>query len=696
MSYAWRLVLQLVLVALSVLLGSYLADNYRLIPDWLLYLPLVDFSTADILTNLKVFLFFCGVAFLIGRLLLGWGVFSTSRRTAQEVYVLMVGIVAASLYLFVFTTVNFSPELLLDTSLICIVLFAITYLVLGAAERSGAGARLWILIKDLFGLLKKPPVWAVLVFALSPLVLARQFLADRNFANWITEKRISANIAHDYPYQLKPILADATFLQPIMVRFAPGDDDTIYVLERSGSVYSADYPDGTNKTLLLDHSAAVGYVETENGALGFDFHPQFNDASDGGKPFLYLFYTSYLEESQTNYLSRFDLSLPDPESRTASELILIEQNRNNDGYHNGGGVEFGPDGFLYLSVGEASMNDCHQRIDCALVGGILRLDVDETGGDISHPPPRQPKDGKSANYYIPNDNPYVGQTDALEEFWAHGLRNPFRISFDSQTGNLWAGEVGSTIWEEVNQIVKGGNYQFPFLEGNAATKTSRPENLAGEELAPVYTYEHTALLRAAIGGSVYHGAEFPELQGQYLFGDNYSGEIFSLPATGEPVDQVKRITRSPLVAQAGITSLVNGPDGELLVTALGKLNAPTGLIFRLVDGDEKFSSDAVGLASNTGAPINIAEAKSLYNTNCARCHGPEGAADGPDSDKLGAWVPSFQSPEFHQWRSDDEILVAIREGGAAVGQSPAMPPWKSILSEAEIVALKDYVRSFKP
>ena len=118
MSHAWRLVLQLALVALSVLLGSYLADNYRLIPDWLLYLPLVDFSTADILTNLKVFLFFCGVAFLVGRLFLGWGVFSTSRRTAQEVYVLMVGIVAASLYLFVFTTVNFSPELLLDTCLL--------------------------------------------------------------------------------------------------------------------------------------------------------------------------------------------------------------------------------------------------------------------------------------------------------------------------------------------------------------------------------------------------------------------------------------------------------------------------------------------------------------------------------------------------------------------------------------------------
>jgi len=172
MSYALRLVLQLVLVAVSVLLGSYLADNFRLIPDWLLYLPEVDFSTADILTNLKVFLAFCGGAFLAGRLFLGWGVFSTSRRTAQEVYVLMVGIVAASLYLFIFTTVNFSPELLLDTSLICILLFAIAYLVLGAAEKSGLGVRLWSLVKDLFGLLKKPPVWLVLIFALSPLVLA--------------------------------------------------------------------------------------------------------------------------------------------------------------------------------------------------------------------------------------------------------------------------------------------------------------------------------------------------------------------------------------------------------------------------------------------------------------------------------------------------------------------------------------------
>ncbi len=696
MSYVWNLALQVAIVAISVVLGSFLADNFRLIPDWLLYLPQVDFSTADILTNIKVFLLFCGAAFLIGRLFLGWGVFASARRTAQEVYVLLTGIVAASLYLFVFTTVNFSPELLLDTTVICVLFFAIAYLILGAAEKSGIGARLWAFIANLFGLLKKPAVWAVLVFALSPLVIARQFLADRDFANWVTEKRISANISHEYPYQLKPVLADATFLQPIMVRFAPGNDDTIYVLERSGSVYSVDYPAGTNKMLVFDLSESVGYVEMENGALGFDLHPDFSALGNAAKPYLYLYYTSYKTDSQTNYLSRFDLSKTDPDARKNSELKLIEQHRNNDGYHNAGAVEFGPDGFLYVSVGEASANDCHQRIDCSLFGGILRLDVDETGTGISHAPPRQPQNGETANYFIPDDNPYVGHEQALEEFWAHGLRNPFRISFDKDNGNLWTGEVGSTVWEEVNLIVKGGNYQFPYLEGNAETSVAPPPSITGEERPPVYTYEHTALLRAVIGGIVYRGEEFPELQGKYLFGDNYSGEIFALPATGEEISRIERVARSPLVAQAGIASFVVGPEGEVLVSALGGLNKPTGLVFRLVGGDEEFSQAAIALAENTAGPVSETEARSLFNTNCARCHGAAGAGDGPDSQKLGAWMPNFQSAEFHQWRSDEEILVAIKKGGAGVGQSPAMPPWESILSANEIVAIKDYIRTLRP
>ena len=696
MSHVFKLVLQLAIILVAVLIGSYLAHNFRMIPRWLLNIPKVSFNSGDILTSIKVFLAFCGGAFVIGRLILGWGVFSTARRTAQEVYVLVVGVVASSLYLFILTTVNFSPELLVNTTVISILLFAIAYLILGSAEASGNGTRVWAFIKNLFGLLKKPAIWAVLVFALVPLLLARQFKADPDLANWITNKRVAANISHDYPYQLKPILAEATFLQPIMSRFAPGDEDTIYILERSGSLYSADYPSGSNKTLLIDQTDIVGQVEMENGALGFDLHPLFDETGNSGKPYVYVYYTSYRPDSQTNFLSRFDLSLPDPGARASSEVNLIAQDRNNRGYHNAGSVEFGPDGFLYLSIGEAQAKDCHQRIDCSLVGGILRLDVDEAGGEVSHAPTRQPKNGKTTGYFIPNDNPYVGEENALEEFWAFGMRNPFRMSFDKQTGDLWAGDVGETVWEEVNRIVKGGNYQFPFIEGYEETGDARPEKLIGVQQEPIYAYEHTALLRAVIGGTVYRGAEFPELLGMYLFADNYSGEIFSLPATGEKVDEVERIARSPLVAQAGITSLVAAPDGELVVTTMGKFNTATGVVFRLVGGDEEFSSSAIELAQSAEATISSADAKSLFNTNCARCHGTTGEADGPDSQKLGAWVPNFQSAEFHKWRSDEEILTAIQSGGMGVGQSPAMPPWNDILTEAEMVALRDYVRSFQP
>ena len=696
MSHVFKLVLQLAILLVAVLIGSYLAQSFRLIPRWLLNIPKVGFNAGDILINIKVFLVFCGGAFLIGRLILGWGVFSTARRTAQEVYVLVVGVVASSLYLFILTTVNFSPELLVNTTVISILLFAIAYLILGSTETSGVGARVWAFTKNLFGLLKKPAIWAVLVFALFPLLLARQFKADQDLANWITNKRVAANISHDYPYQLMPILAEATFLQPIMTRFAPGDEDTIYILERSGSLYSADYPSGSNKTLLIDQTDIVGQVEMENGALGFDLHPQFDATGNSGQPYVYVYYTSYRPDSQTNFLSRFDLSLPDPGARASSEENLIAQDRNNRGYHNAGSVEFGPDGFLYLSIGEAQAEDCHQRIDCSLVGGILRLDVDETGGEVSHAPPRQPKDGKTAGYFIPNDNPYVGEEDALEEFWAFGMRNPFRMSFDKQTGDLWAGDVGETVWEEVNRIVKGGNYQFPFIEGYEETGDARPEKLVGVQQEPIYAYEHTALLRAVIGGTVYRGKEFPELEGMYLFADNYSGEIFSLPSTGEKVDEVERIARSPLVAQAGITSLVAAPDGELVVTTMGKFNTATGVVFRLVGDDEEFSSSAIELAQLAEENISSADAKSLFNTNCARCHGTTGEADGPDSLKLGAWVPNFQSAEFHKWRTDEEILTAIQSGGMGVGQSPAMPPWNDILTEAEMVALRDYVRSFQP
>src|SRR5262249_22452907 len=158
---------------------------------------------------------------------------------------------------------------------------------------------------------------------------------------------------------------------------------------------------------------------------------EFGRDGSSNKSFVYAYYTdATVPNQQTNRLVRFDLSLPTVEARGASETPLIEFKRNPDGFHNAGDLEFGADNFLYFSIGEAEDRANHQRIDMNPVGGIFRIDVDMKGGSISHPIPRQPKDGKSANYFIPNDNPFVGVPNALEEYWALGLRNPFRFSFD--------------------------------------------------------------------------------------------------------------------------------------------------------------------------------------------------------------------------------------------------------------------------
>jgi glucose/arabinose dehydrogenase len=300
--------------------------------------------------------------------------------------------------------------------------------------------------------------WAIiaLVFAAMPPVMAKLYVANRDFANLVTQTRMIFSVQDTAHWELEPALQGVGFLQPIMLQFPPDGAAKIYVLERAGRLWRADL-DGQNKELLLDFTRRVGLVDIENGALGFDQHPEFGRAG-ANAGFVYIYYTDLADGRQLNRLSRFDLAAADPAARLASESVLIEFRRNNSGFHNGGSVEFGPDRFLYLAIGEATNIPNHQRIDRDLLGGVLRIDVDRRGGAISHPPLRQPLSGKTGNYFIPNDNPFVGQPDALEEFWAIGLRNPFRIAFDSATGRLWTGDVGSTEWEEVNILENGGNY----------------------------------------------------------------------------------------------------------------------------------------------------------------------------------------------------------------------------------------------
>lgn len=707
--------LELLIVVVAVLVGAETAQSLSIIPKALLHLPKVDFSADDTRTVLTAFLTACGLAFLANRFISGWEVFAEPRRAAKEVYALVVGVVAAALYLFLLTAINFSPEFLFQASLIAFLLLVLTYLGVGVYRKRGA--RLGTFFGNLFGLLKKPGVWVILLFAMSPIVVARQFTTDRDFANWVTNIRVAANVSNNNPYELVNALGTTTFTTPIMMQFADSDPKTIYVLTRSGQLWRADYPSGANAKQLLDISGKVGYVEMENGALGFDLHPEFGRPGSPNAGYAYIYYTEYREDGQTNHLTRYDLRTGPPEAVRASAVPLIEQERNNDGYHNAGSVEFGPDGFLYLSVGEASKKKCHQRVDCALVGGVLRIDVDRKGGSVSRPIGRQPENGRTANYFIPLDNPYAGDENALGEYWAHGLRNPFRISFDPQTKQIWAGEVGSTVWEEVNRVERGGNYQFPYIEGFELQKREpKPTKIIGTEHPPILTYRHTAYLRSVIGGTVYRDNRFPDLKGKYVFADNYSGEIMTIPANAQKVDKWEVVARASDVAQRGVTALVVAPDGNLLVSVMGDNDKPTGTISRLVKADSDEAREArqrreaeeaakraaaipEGVASGgNGAKLvsnlSTEQARSLFNVNCARCHGASGKGDGPDSQELGDYVPNFTDPNFHKWRTDEEILAVLHGGGPAIGRGPMMPPWEGVLSEQEMIALKDYVRSF--
>jgi glucose/arabinose dehydrogenase len=532
-----------------------------------------------------------------------------------------------------------------------------------------------------------------MVLAVSPGILAKLFTSDRDVANVITQIRIKFATSDDGDWTVENAVAGRQFLQPIQVKFPPRVNDTMYVLERNGRLHRVPWRKPGQVELHLDVADRVGEAEIENGALGFALHPEFGSAGSPNAGFVYLYYTSVIDGEQINRLSRFDIAGGDAQHAAGTETVMIELDRSEDGFHNGGSVEFGPDGFLYVALGEMSEAKAHQRVDVTLSGGIIRIDVDQKGGKVSRPISRQPRNGKTAHYFIPLDNPFVDQPGVLEEFYALGLRNPFRIAFDPDNGALWAGDVGSTVWEEVNLIESGGNYQFPYVEGREPTGSTKPSDLVGREIGPLYTYRHTAYERAVIGGVVYRGERYPDLQGLYLFGDNYSGNIYTMGADGSQTDSVDFLAQANQYAQRGITSFTETPDGEILLTTLGSASGSSGEIIRLVPKDQASAGAGQAPVVVEEKAVSADEALSLFSANCSRCHGANGHADGPDSAHLGVAVPDFSTKAFQSSRSDDDIHAVIEEGGAARRMSAMMPPWGMALSDAEIRALVALIRT---
>ena len=304
----------------------------------------------------------------------------------------------------------------------------------------------------------------------------------------------------------------------------------------------------------------------EDGALGLALHPEFGDGT-GPRPYAYVWYNA---KGTPNHLQRLSRFTWDPSSRTflrGSELMLVEEAELRP-EHNAAHIQFGPDGFLYFGNGDDINTANHQRLDRALFAGIFRIDVDSRGGAISHPPPRQPEGGHTQGYFIPNDNPFVGVPNAMEEFYALGFRNPYGFSFDRATGELWAADVGDTWREEVDLVVRGGNYEWPYREGELLRGTTPPTIGISHPPKYVYTHADQGDLTAVLGGYVYRGQQMPELVGQYIYSDWPSCHVWAL-AVGGPT-----VTRRALFENLHCdpTGLAEDPQGELYLMSVGGIS----------------------------------------------------------------------------------------------------------------------------
>jgi uncharacterized repeat protein (TIGR03806 family) len=313
------------------------------------------------------------------------------------------------------------------------------------------------------------------------------------------------------PYKIETAFPKLKFDEPLDLCSAPGSE-RLFVVERYGRVFSFRNDPQTDKAdLLLDVNKLLGRTVPKTlAAYGFVAHPQF--AKNG---FVYVTYVLDLEKELPagTRVSRFRVLPGDPpQCDPKSEQVLIEW---PCGGHNGGCLMFGPDGYLYIATGDASgIADQYltgQDLG-TLAGKILRLDVDK------------PDKGKA--YGIPKDNPFVDTKGARPEIWAYGLRQPWKMSFDRKTGDLWAGNVGQDLWEQIYRIERGGNYGWSVLEGSQPFRPERPRGPT-PILMPVVEHDH-ANFRSITGGFVYHGKQLKDLAGAYIYGDYDTGRIWML------------------------------------------------------------------------------------------------------------------------------------------------------------------------
>lgn len=342
------------------------------------------------------------------------------------------------------------------------------------------------------------------------------------------------------------------FNRPVNIKHA--GDDRLFVVEQDGIIKILNADGSIESTNFLDIDSRVGSSGNEQGLLGLAFHPNY--ATNG---YFFVYYTNNSGNTVVSRFSRIGVNptIADPNS----ELIILSFSQPYSN-HNGGELQFGPDGYLYISSGDGGSGGDPQNNSqnlTSLLGKLLRIDVNNS--TVANP------------YAIPADNPFTGTATNRDEIWAYGLRNAWKFSFDSMNDDLWVADVGQNAREEINQVAStdaGLNYGWRCYEGNNTYNTSGCPS-SSTMTFPVAEYSHTGGRCSITGGYVYRGSVYPNLQGLYFFADVCTQEVGYLEYVGGNwVSTFETFS-------GGLVAFGEDINNELYVSTLG------GNVYRLID-----------------------------------------------------------------------------------------------------------------
>jgi putative heme-binding domain-containing protein len=365
-----------------------------------------------------------------------------------------------------------------------------------------------------------------------------------------TTSRLTGTPGPPPPFQSRRVFPKLSFKNPLLITAADWTK-RLFVAEHGGKIYSFPPDPGCARAdVFLDPTRELAALK-EPKVAGFDtvyglaFHPRFKD-----NRYCYLCYTLNQQGGgqlpEGSRVSRFKVTATEPPRiDPRSEVVLVTWLA---GGHNGGNLKFGPDGYLYISTGDGSSPNPPDALDTGqdltdLLSSILRIDVD-------HVDP-----GK--HYAVPRDNPFLKTPGARPEIWAYGFRNPWQMSFDRRTGDLWVGDVGWELWEMVYKVQRGGNYGWPVMEGRQSVK---PNGKHGPTpiLPPTIDFPHSEAA-SITGGYVYRGKRLPELYGAYICGDWETRKLW-----GTRFDGAKKLWHKELAQTAQrIVAFAEDQAGEL-------------------------------------------------------------------------------------------------------------------------------------